>query len=53
MPRQATDDAQWQAAIADFRRSEPTQLEFCRRRGLPLHTFWRHLYAHPAAPRRC
>ena len=50
MPRQTTDDAQWQAAIAEFRRSGLTQPEFCRRRGLPLHTFRRRLYARPGAP---
>jgi hypothetical protein len=50
MPRQATDDVQWQAAIADFRRSGLTQPEFCRRRELPLHTFRRRLYARPDAP---
>lgn len=50
MPRQTTDDARWQAAIAEFRRSGMTQPEFCRRRGLPLHTFRRRLYARPSAP---
>jgi hypothetical protein len=50
MPRHASDDAQWQAAIADFRRSGLTQPEFCRRRGLPLHTFRRRLYARPGTP---
>src|SRR4051794_35461125 len=50
MPRQSTEDARWQAAIADFRRSGLTQPEFCRRRGLPLHTFRRRLYARPAVP---
>jgi len=50
MPRQATDDAQWHAAIADFRRSGLTQPEFCRRRRLPLHTFRRRLYARPGVP---
>jgi hypothetical protein len=41
MPRQASDDAQWLAAIDDFRSSGLTQPEFYRRRGLPLHTFRR------------
>jgi hypothetical protein len=48
MPRQTTDDARWQAAIAEFRRSGLTQPEFCLR-GLPLHAFRRRLYARPAA----
>jgi hypothetical protein len=48
MPRQTTDDARWQAAIADFRRSGLTQPEFCRHRGLPLYTFRKRLYARPA-----
>jgi hypothetical protein len=50
MPRQASDDAQWQTVIADFRRSGLNQPEFCLRRGLPLHTFRRRLYARPAVP---
>jgi hypothetical protein len=50
MPRQVTDDAHWQVAIADFRRSGLTQPEFCRSRRLPLHTFRRRLYARAAAP---
>jgi hypothetical protein len=44
MPRQASDDAPWLAAIDEFRRSGLTQAEFCRRRELPLHTFRRYLY---------
>ena len=48
MPRQASD-AFWVAAIDDFRSSGLTQPEFCRRRGLPLHTFRRRLYARPSA----
>ncbi|RUL87479.1 IS66 family insertion sequence element accessory protein TnpA [Tautonia sociabilis] len=56
MPRQASDHTPWLAAIAEFRHSGLTQAEFCRRRGLPLHTFRRYLYgrrgpaAAPAAP---
>jgi hypothetical protein len=49
MPRQTTDDAWWQAAMAEFRRSGLTQPEFCRRHGVPLHTFRRRLYARRAA----
>jgi hypothetical protein len=44
MPRPASDDAPWLAAIAEFRRSGLTQAEFCRRRELPLHTFRKRLY---------
>ena len=47
MPRQTSDDAHWTAAIDDFRSSGLTQPEFCRRRGLALHTFRRRLYARP------
>lgn len=49
MPRQTPNDAHWVAAIDDFRRSGLTQPEFCRRRGLPLHTFRRRLYGRPGA----
>ena len=49
MPRQTSNDAHWVAAIDDFRRSGLTQTEFCRRRGLPLHTFRRRLYARTGA----
>lgn len=49
MPRQRPDDARWLAAIDDFRRSGLTQPEFCRRRGLPLHTFRRYLYGRRGA----
>ena len=35
MARQTTDDARWQAGIADFRCSGLTQPEFGRRRGCP------------------
>ncbi|WP_158633766.1 IS66 family insertion sequence element accessory protein TnpA [Tautonia sociabilis] len=49
MPRQASDDAPWLAAIDDYRRSGLTQAEFCRRRELPLHTFRRYLYGRRGA----
>lgn len=39
MPRQKPGDVRRLAAVDDFRRSGLTQPEFCRRRGLPLHTF--------------
>jgi hypothetical protein len=49
MPRPASDDAPWLAAIDEFRRSGLTQAEFCRRRELPLHTFRRFLYGRRGA----
>ena len=49
MPRQTTDHALWVAAINDFRSSGLTQPEFCRRRGLPLHSFRRRLDDRPTA----
>lgn len=49
MPRKTSDDTHWVAAIDDFRSSGLTQPEFCRRRGLPLHSFRRRLYARPDA----
>ncbi len=50
MPSRISDDALWSAAVADFRRSGLTQPEFCRGRGLPLHTFRRRLYRRDVAP---
>jgi hypothetical protein len=35
----------WSAMIADFRRSGLTQVEFCRRRQLSLHSFRSWLYS--------
>ena len=48
MPRLATDDAGWQAAMAEYHLSGLTQPEFRRLRGLLLHAFWRHYYARRA-----
>jgi len=35
----------WSAVIADFRRSGLTQVEFCRRRQISLHSFRSWLYS--------
>jgi hypothetical protein len=45
MPRPATDEAGWRAAIAEYHLSGLTQPEFCRLGGLPFHAFRRRLYA--------
>jgi hypothetical protein len=34
----------WRALLNDFQRSGLTHAEFCRRRGLSLHTFRKRLY---------
>jgi hypothetical protein len=48
MPRGHILDLRWNALLHEFRRSGLTQAEFCRRRGLSLHTFRKHLYRRPA-----
>ena len=35
----------WSAVIADFGRSGLTQVEFCRRRHISIHSFRSHLYS--------
>jgi hypothetical protein len=44
MPRIPIDDPRWDDLLDDFRRSGLTHAEFCRSRGLPLHTFRKRLY---------
>jgi hypothetical protein len=48
-------DLRWQALLKDFPRSGLTHLEFCRLRGISLHTFRKKLYGQkavaPAIPR--
>src|SRR3954470_12823960 len=44
MPRGQTLDLRWNALLNDFRRSGLTHAEFCRQRGLSIHTFRKHLY---------
>jgi len=44
MPRVPSAAARWRAVLDDFRRAGLKQAEFCRRRGLSLHTFRKHLY---------
>jgi hypothetical protein len=36
-------DPRWNALLDDFRNSGLTHAEFCRRRGVPLHTFRKRL----------
>ncbi|MFO0952968.1 MAG: hypothetical protein U0835_17810 [Isosphaeraceae bacterium] len=51
MPHRYTDPIPWRQVFDDQRRSGLTQGEFCRRLGLSLHAFRKHLYApHPAPP---
>src|SRR5512135_652672 len=40
-------DARWDAILRDFRNSQLTHTEFCRRRGISLHTFRKRLYQAP------
>jgi hypothetical protein len=41
-------DLRWRALLHDFQRSGLTHVEFCRRRGLSLHTFRKRLYGQKA-----
>ena len=50
MPRTPILDLRWSAILGDFRRSGLTHAEFCRRRGISIHSFRKHLYAN-SAPR--
>jgi hypothetical protein len=47
MPRGHILDTRWNALLSDFRRSGLTHAEFCRRRGLSIHSFRKHLYQAP------
>ena len=47
MPRGHILDLRWNALLSEFRRSGLTHAEFCRRRGLSLHAFRKHLYQTP------
>ena len=47
MPRTSTSDLDWDAILRDFRHSGLTHVAFCQIRGIPLHTFRRHLYQAP------
>ena len=44
MPRTPSAATRWQAVIDDFHQAGLKQTEFCRRRGLSLHTFRKYLY---------
>src|SRR5258708_12918040 len=48
MPRGHILDLRWNALLSDFRRSGLTHAEFCRRRGISIHSFRKHLYQKPA-----
>src|SRR3954464_1228415 len=48
MPRRPILDTRWDALLGDFRRSGLTHAEFCRRRGISIHSFRKHLYRRPA-----
>jgi hypothetical protein len=48
MPRGHILDTRWNALLNDFRRSGLTHAEFCRRRGLSIHSFRKHLYQTPS-----
>ena len=54
MPRGHILDLRWNALLNDFRRSGLTQAEFCRRRGISIHSFRKRLYqrTHPEADPR-
>jgi hypothetical protein len=44
MPRTPSAATRWRAVLDDFRQAGLNQAEFCRRRGLSLHTFRKYLY---------
>lgn len=44
MPRTPSAATRWRAVIDDFHQAGLKQTEFCRRRGLSLHTFRKYLY---------
>lgn len=50
MPHRYADPIPWRQVFDDQRRSGLTQAEFCRRLGLSLHAFRKHLYAPSPAP---
>jgi hypothetical protein len=52
MPRRDAEPLAWRAIFDDHRRSGLTQAEFCRRRGISLHSFRKRRYARPAPDSR-
>ena len=50
MPHRYADPIPWRQVTDDQRRSGLTQAEFCRRLGLSLHAFRKHLYTPSPAP---
>jgi hypothetical protein len=51
MSHSPLSDARWEAILRDFRNSRLTHAEFCRRRGISLHSFRKRLYqARPPKP---
>jgi hypothetical protein len=47
MPRGHILDLRWNALLNEFRRSGLTHAEFCRRRGISIHSFRKRLYRAP------
>jgi len=47
MPRGHILDTRWNALLNDFRKSGLTHAEFCRRRGISIHSFRKRLYQAP------
>jgi len=50
MPLPSATESRWRALLADFHRGGLTHAEFCRRRGVSLHTFRKRLYGQKAVP---
>lgn len=50
MPQRYADPIPWRQVFDDQRQSGLTQAEFCRRLGLSLHAFRKHLYAPSPTP---
>jgi hypothetical protein len=47
MPRTPSAASRWRPVVDEYRRSGLKPAEFCRRRGLSLHTFRKYLYGSP------
>jgi hypothetical protein len=47
MPRTPSAATRWRPIVDEFHRSGLKPAEFCRRRGLSLHTFRKYLYGSP------
>jgi hypothetical protein len=49
MARRPILETRWDALLGDFRRSGLTHAEFCRCRGISIHSFRKHLSQKPAS----